>query len=171
MRDDDSGVDSMPVAMVATALLVALLLALIATGLKTTQPIVSVASVDDQISKIANACRAMLTSAPRDLSDPASPPGASRLFTLRLPGDTEYVGFGFDPEGYASHEGTIYYRVHGDKRAIVVDDGVKFREGEKRGGKVVPSLRHTVLYGGTYDLTLEYAYDAAFDERYLISTG
>lgn len=168
---DDMGVDSMPVALVASALLLALILGFVATGLKNVQPMVSDASVDDQVSRMANGCRAMLASAPRDLGDPGSPPGAVRRFELSLPEDMEYIGLGYDPEARGSDEGTIYYKVHGSKKAIVVDTNVKFREGEKRSDGFVPS-GHTVLYGGgRRDLTLEYAYDPASGGRYILSTG
>ena len=145
---DDRGVDSIPVALVASALMLALVLGFAAIGLKNAQPMVSAASVDDQVSKMANGCRAMLASAPRNLLDPASPPGATRSFELALPQDTEYVGLGYDPEAEVSDEGTIYYKVHGSKKAIIVDKNVKFREGEKSGSEIVPSDSHTVIYGG-----------------------
>lgn len=169
---DDRGVDSLPVALVASALLLALILGFTAMGLRNVQPLVSGASVDDQVSKMANGCRAMLDSAPRDLADPGSPPGAMRLFELLLPEDTEYIGLGYDPEAEGSDEGTIYYKVHGSKKATVVDINVKFREGEKRGDDIAPSDRHTLMYGGgRRDLALEYAYDPALGERYILSTG
>ena len=168
---DDRGVDSLPMALVASALMLALVLGFAAIGLKNAQPMVSAASVDDQVSKMANGCRAMLASAPRNLLDPASPPGATRRFELALPRDTEYVGLGYDPEAGVSDEGTIYYKVHGSKKAIIVDKNVKFREGEKSGNEIVPSDGHTVIYGGKTEITLEYVYDPAFDERYIISKG
>lgn len=167
---DDRGVDSLPVALVTSALLLALVLGFTAIGLKNAQPMVSAASVDDQVSKIANGCRAMLASAPRNLLDPASPPGATRSFELALPQDTEYVGLGYDPEANVSDEGTIYYKVHGSKKALVVDKSIKFRE--KSGSDVIPSDGHTVIYGGgKIEITLEYAYDPAFDERYILCKG
>lgn len=169
---EDSGVDSLPVALIASALMLALVLGFAAMGLKNAQPMVSAASVDDQVSKMANGCRAMLASAPRDLLDPASPPGAMHRFELDLPQDTEYVGLGCDPEAEVSDEGTIYYKVHGSKKAIVVDRNVKFRIGEKIGSRIVPSDGHTVIYGGgRRDIILEYARDSAFDERYVLCTG
>lgn len=169
---DDRGVDSLPVALATSALLLALVLGFTAIGLKNAQPMVSSASVDDQVSKMANGCRAMLASAPRNLLDPASPPGATRSFDLVLPQDTEYVGLGDDPEAEVSDEGTIYYKVHGSKKAIVVDKNIKFRDGEKRGSEAMPSDGHTVIYGGgKMEITLEYAYDPAFDERYILCKG
>jgi hypothetical protein len=169
---DDNGVDSLPVALVASALLLALVLGFAAMGLKNAQPMVSTASVDDQVSKMANGCREMIASAPRDLHDPASPPGATRQFELTLPQDTEYVGLGYDPEAEVSDEGTIYYKVHGSKKAIVVDKNVKFRQCGKSGIDVFPTDGHMVIYGGgRRDIILEYARDSAFDERYILCTG
>ena len=169
---DDRGVDSIPVALIASALMLALILGFAAMGLKNAQPMVSSASVDDQVSKMANGCRAMLASAPRDLLDPASPPGATRRFELVLPQDTEYVGLGYDPEAEVSDEGTIYYKVHGSKKAIIVDKNIKFRAGGKRGSEVFPTDSHTVIYGGgRWDIILEYARDSALDERYILSAG
>lgn len=166
---DDDGVDSLPVALAASLIILAVIVSLAAFGLRTAEPFVNTASVDGQLSTLSNDCKAMLASSPRDLLDPASPPGSSKIIALSLPPDTEYVAFGTDPEADNVNEGTIYYEVHGNKKALVVDPIVKFREGDIKGNAVTPSQRHKVINGGgQYQLTLEYEYDRAFGEKYLV---
>lgn len=166
---DDHGVDSLPVALASSLIILALIASLAAIGLRNAQPMVSTASVDSQISTLSNDCNAMLASSPRDLLDPASPPGASKTIRLSLPEDTEYVAFGIDPDADNVSEGTIYYKVHGNKKAVIVDRAVKFREGDVKGNVVTPSQRHRVISGGgRQQLTLEYEYDRAFGEKYIV---
>jgi hypothetical protein len=156
-------VDSLPVAMAASLILLAAIAGIAAQGLREAEPIVSTASVDGQLSTVANDCMALLACAPRDLLDPASAPGAAKTITLSLPSDTRYVAF-----GDGADEGTIYYEVHGNKKSVVVGR-VKFREGVEKGGIMVPSKEHRVIRGGgTYELTIEYQYDRGFDEKYII---
>ena len=79
------------------------------------------------------------------------------------------MAFGADPESCNTNEGTVYYQVHGNKKAIVVDPMVKFREADVKGNIITPSDRHRVISGGgTYQLTLEYEYDRAFGEKYIV---
>jgi len=161
---DERGVDSLPVALASSLIILAIIIGLAAHGIRQAEPAVSMASVDGQVSVLSNDCRALLACSPRDLLDPASPPGAAKMITLSLPPDTRYVAFGTE-----TNEGTIYYDVHGNKKAVVVDGRVKFREGVKKGGIVVPSQKHRVIEGGgKYELTIEYEYDRGFDERYLV---
>jgi len=161
---DDRGVDSLPLALAASLMILAAIVALAALGLREAGPMVSTASVDGQIQEMANGCRALLVGSPRDLLDPASPAGASMEITLSLPRDTGYVSF-----GGGEAEGTVYYEVHGNRKAVVIDRGVKLREGAKKGGTIVPSRGHRVLEGGgEYELTIEYEYDRGLGERYLV---
>ncbi len=166
---DEHGVDSLPMALASSLIILAAIVALAALGLREAGPAVCTAATDGRILELSNDCRSLLAGSPRDLLDPASPPGASMKITLSLPRDTRYVAFGADPGSDESDEGTIYYEVHGNKKAVVIDRGVKFREGVKKGGTVVPSLGHRVIEGGgKYELTLEYEYDRGFAERYLV---
>jgi hypothetical protein len=161
---DERGVDSLPLALASSLIVLAAIVALAALGLREAGPMVSTASVDGQISELANGCRALLAGSPRDLLDPASSPGSSMKATLSLPPDTKYVSFGGGDD-----EGIIYYEVHGNRKAVVVDRGIKFREGVKKGGIVVPSRAHRVIGGGgKYDLTFEYEYDRGLGQRYLV---
>ncbi len=161
---DDYGVDSLPVALAASLIIFAAIVGLAYLGLQEAEPMVSTASVDGQISELANGCRALMAGSPRDLLDPDSPPGSSMKATLSLPRDTGYVAFGGGDD-----EGTIYYEVHGNRKAVVVDKGVKLREGVKKGDTVVPSREHRVIEsGGKYELTIEYQYDRGLDQRYLV---
>jgi hypothetical protein len=159
---DERGVDSLPVALAASLILLAVIFSLAAQGLRQAEPAVSTASVDCQVATICNDCKALLACSPRDLLDPASPPGARKTAAISLPPDTAYLAFGADPGSENSDEGTIYYEVHGNKKAVHVDR-IRFREG------VRPSQKHRIIEGGgKYELTIEYQYDRGLDQKYLV---
>jgi len=166
---DEWGADSLPIALASSLIILSIIVGLAASGLITVQPIVSGSSVDGQLSTLSNDCKALLAGSPRDLSDPASPPGARVKIVLSLPVETEFVAFGADPGSAGAFEGAIYYAVHGEKKAMVVDKLAMFREGVEKDGRVVPSENHKVITGaGRYELTLEYEYDRAFSEKYIV---
>jgi hypothetical protein len=166
---DEAGADSIPVALAASLTLLAIIVGIAAHGVSGVAPLVSTSSVDGQIFGLCNDCRELLACSPRDLLDPFSPPGASKTIVLSLPPDTGYVAFGVDPDSPESHEGTIYYMVHGNKKALIVDERARLREGVKKGGAVVPSSSHMVIEGGgRYTLTIEYQYDRGLNEKYLV---
>jgi hypothetical protein len=158
LTDDDSAADSLPVALAGTVLMIAVILALMASGVRNATPSVEMAFVDRQAMAAANDCRFLLSLGPRHLDDPGSPPGATRNLQFDLPEGTEYLSFGYDPDAGGGHGGTIYYKVRGSKKAIVVDEMATFRTAE--GGP-------EILRPGSYDLSLEYALDA-FGRRYLL---
>jgi hypothetical protein len=146
-----------------------IILGLVAGGLAIVRPMIGCSSVDGQLSTLANDCKALLTESPRDLSDPASPPGACIKISLYMPADTEYVSFGTDPMADNVFEGAIYYKVHGEKKVLVVDKLAMFREGVEDGCGAVPSESHKVITGGgRYELTLEYEYDRTFGQKYIV---
>jgi hypothetical protein len=155
---DDSAADTLPVALAGTVILMAVIVALMAFGIRNAMPSVETASADSQAQAVANDCRFLLSLAPRHLDDPGSPPGAMRNVELDLPEGTEYLSFGYDPDTDEGHGGTIYYNVGGSKKAIVVDERAKFEAVEGA---------HTVLRSGRYDLCIEYACDA-LGQRYLL---
>lgn len=161
LTDDDSAVDSLPVALVGTVFLMAVIIALTAFGLRNATPSIAMASVDQQVNAMANDCRFLLSLAPRPTYDSGAPPGATRIERLDLPEGLEYLSFGYDPDTKNGHEGTIYYKVGGSKKAVIVDERARFRATE--GG-------HTILQSGRYDLCIEYARDA-LGHRYLLLSG
>ncbi|HUL62509.1 MAG TPA: hypothetical protein VLT35_05555 [Methanocella sp.] len=159
--DDDVGADSLPVGLVATTIVVAILVALVALGIADALPAVELASVDRQAGTAADDCRFLLSLAPRHLDDPGAPPGAMRIMHFDLPEGTEYLSFGFDPDTGGGHEGMIYYKVRGSKKALVVDERASFRS---------PDGSQTLLRSGSYDLQVEYVCDA-LGRRYLLVSG
>ncbi len=159
--DDDSGADTLPVGLVATTIVVALLVALVALGITNALPAVELASVDRQAGAAANDCRFLLSLAPRHLDDPGAPQGAVRILQFDLPEGTEYLSFGFDPNTGRGHGGTIYYKVRGNKKALVVDERASFRS---------PDGGRTWLRAGSYCIQVEYACDA-LGHRYLLVYG
>lgn len=155
-------VDSLPVAMAASMAVLAAIACLAGLGLSRAEPVVSTASVDSRLLELSNDCRALMASAPRDLLDPASPPGATRRITLSLPPGTN-VTFGSEED-----EGTMIYEVRGSRKAIAIGQ-VRLREGVEKGGIMVPSNKHRAIEGGgRYEITIEYEYDRSFNEKYLI---
>lgn len=169
MIRDALGADSLPVALAGSLILIGIIVGIASFGMRNAIPVISASSADRQVSLMANGCRELMEGAARDLNDPGAPVGAIRTFTLNLPDDTEYVAFGVDPGAGVSSEGTIFYKVHGSKKAIVVDPGIRFREGIKRAGRNVPSTEHKVINGGgIYEITIEYAYDPGTGQRYLL---
>jgi hypothetical protein len=162
LTDDDSAVDSLPVALAGTVILLAVIVALTAYGIKNATPSVEMASVDSQVNAMVNDCRFLLSLAPRPLDDPGAPPGATHIERLDLPEGLEYLSFGFDPEAEdGSHEGTLYYKVGGSKKALVVDERARFRAADGS---------HTLLRSGRCNICIEYARDA-LGHRYLLISG
>lgn len=160
LTDDDSAVDSLPVALAGTVILLAVIVALMASGIRNATPSVETANVDRQAQAVANDCRFLLSLAPRYLDDPGSPPGAMRAVKLDLPEGTEYVSFGHDPDSRGGSGGTIYYKVSGSKKAIVVDEMARFRSAD--GSPVI-------LRSGSYDICIEFAVDALGRKYLLVS--
>ncbi|HUL62410.1 MAG TPA: hypothetical protein VLT35_05050 [Methanocella sp.] len=159
--DDDAGADSLPVGLVATTIVVAILVALVTLGIADALPAVELASVDRQAGAAADDCRFLLSLAPRHLDDPGAPPGATRILPFDLPEGTEYLSFGFDPDRGGGHEGAIYYKVRGSKKALVVDERASFRAAEGD---------YLLLRSGSYHLQVEYVCDA-LGRRYLLVSG
>jgi hypothetical protein len=158
---DDSAADSIPVALVATVLVMAIITGFTAVGLKNAMPAVQLASVDRQVDTIANDCRFLLSLAPRNPGDPCSPHGAYQTIEIDLPDGTEYLSFGQDPDSGDGHPGTIYYKVCGTKKAVIVDTGATFQASD--GGSAI-------LRSGRYDIGIEYARDS-LGHRYLLISG
>jgi hypothetical protein len=157
LTDDDSAADSLPLALAGTVILMAIIVGLAAFGVMNATPAVEMASVDRQVKTVANDCRFLLSLAPRSMDDSGSPPGAMRYADFDLPEGTEYLAFGCDPDSGECHAGTIYYKVAGSKKAIIVDERAIFRP-------------ETVLKAGHYRVSVEYACDA-LGYRYLLLSG
>jgi len=158
---DNSAADSLPVALAGTVILMAIIVGLAAFGIMNATPAVEMASVDGQVKTVANDCRFLLSMAPRHLDDPGSTPGAMRYADFDLPEGTEYLSFSYDPDSGEGHAGTIYYKVCGSKKAVVVDEMAEFRA--KEGG-------HTILRPGRYHICVEYACDS-LGGRWLLIAG
>ena len=149
-------------ALTASLLVLASIAGLTGLGLSRAMPLVSTASADRQLLDLSIDCKALLASAPRNLADPASPPGATKTIMLSLPSWTN-VTFGSSEAG-----GTIFYEVQGSRKALVLD-GVRFSEGVEKGGIMAPSGNYrSILGGGRYELTIEYEYDPSLYEKYLV---
>jgi hypothetical protein len=161
LTDDVSAVDSLPVALVGTVILLAVIVALAAFGVRNASSSVAMASVGGQVNAMANDCRFLLALAARPLDGPGVPPGATRIERLDLPEGIAYLSFGYDPDTGSGHEGTIYYNAGGSKKAIVVDERMRFRAADGSSG---------ILRSGRYYISIEYARDA-IGNRYLLISG
>jgi hypothetical protein len=161
LNKDDSAADSLPVALAGTVILVTIIISLTASGIMNATPAAEMASVDRQAKTVANDCRFLLSLAPRSMDDPGSSPGAMRYADFDLPEGTEYLAFGCDPDSDEGHAGTIYYKVLGSKKAIIVDERAIFRA--KNGG-------HIIFRSGRYSLGIEYVCDT-IGRRILLISG
>jgi hypothetical protein len=159
---DELGADSLPSAIAGAALLMAIIAGLAAAGIDNAMPAAETASADGQADSLANECRLLLSMAPGNLADPGSAAGAFQVVELSLPADTEYLSFGLDPEAGRSHPGTIYYKVAGTKKAVVVDRDVRFLGPGGRSTEPGPVLR-----AGRCRVTIEHWRDA-LGQRYLL---
>ena len=81
-----------------------------------------------------------------------------RTVQLDLPEGTEYLSFGYDPDSRSGNRGTIYYKVSGSKKAIVVDGSATFRAADGS---------NALLRPGRYHISIEYTCDAV-GRRYLL---
>lgn len=165
MIGDEKGADSLPVALAGAVLLAAIITGMAALGFDNAIPAIETTSADGQAETLVNGCQLLISMAPGNLEDPGSPAGAMQTFDLDLPGGTEYLAFGFDPDVGGGNEGTIYYKVHGTKKALVVDMDVMFR---KPGKTMVPEKSHMVLHAGRNSISIEYGRDA-IGQRYLLT--
>lgn len=165
---DESGADSLPLEIAGSIALLAIVLGLISYGLSAAMPAVNTAAADHEMLLLSGACSSLLVSGPRDLTDQGAFPSAIKTVDVVLPPGTEYVSMGEDPGSSSSHEGTVYYGVHGNKKAIVVNPHVKIRA---RDWYPDPSSHgHSTIYGsGKYRITIEAAYDPVTGERYLLT--
>lgn len=167
---DDRGADTLPVALVATVLILALIVGFAAVGVKNLAPVSDSASVDRQARAFAADCQSLLSLAPGYLDDPSSPPGAAKIVEFDLPGSTEYFSFGLDPESGEGNEGTLYYRAGSSKKAIVIDTGVRFRECGDGGLISVLEGNHLSIGPGKSRLSFEHAVDSCGNRYLLISS-
>ncbi len=174
---DERGADSLPMGIVTCVIVSAIILGLAAYGLSYAFPVIDSALADSQIAKADGQLKDLLLCSPRSLLDAGSRQGTTKTISFSLPMDTQYVAFGFDPEGNVSSEGTIYYKIHGSKKALVVDTDVKFRKGEANAlGWIMPSDHHAkpsddhlTITGGKRDIVFEYTYNPATGQKYILS--
>lgn len=159
MIGDESGADSLPVDLAGCIIIAAITAGLALYGIHTAMPLVDESIVDGQVHDAAKDCRSLLACSARDILDPCSPPGTSMTITFALPEDTEYVAFGADPDSDSPHRGTIYYKVHGTKKAVIVDEWAEFR------GSGMPA---TITGGGKYEVCIELAFDPVTNKKLLV---
>lgn len=185
---DDRAVETLPMRLVAYVTITAVIVGLAAHGFYNVMPAMSEASLERQLSPIAASIQLMTHESARNLNQLLGPDGSMRTFHLSTPGNTEYISFGVDPDPDGdgslgntprslmtdSDDHVIFYKVHGGgPKRIILDGGVRFREGAEQSGvwMVNTPSQGAVLAGASeMDLTFEYVYDpdADEDERYLV---
>ncbi|NOR59561.1 MAG: hypothetical protein GQ469_02880, partial [Methanosarcinales archaeon] len=178
MWKDEHGIDTIPLKLVVYLILVGIIIALTAIGLKNAGPPMDGALMERQLGGVKSGLELMQSGYARDLSDPYAATGNIRSFDLVLPERLEYLSFGVDPDpdnngilndtppGLVTDNGdVIYYKLRGDgKRLIKLHDLVHIREGELVNGKwlsrSVDGLgQAVVLTGGSQSVTFELVYD------------
>jgi len=175
---DEHGIDTIPLKLVVYLVLVGIIIALTAIGLKNAGPPMDGALMERQLGGVKSGIELMQSGYARDLSDPYAATGNIRSFDLVLPERLEYLSFGVDPDpdnngilndtppGLVTDNGdVIYYKLRGDgKRLIKLQDSVHIREGELVNGRwlsrSVDGLgQAVVLTGGSQSVTFELVYD------------
>ncbi len=178
MWKDEHGIDTIPLKLVVYLVLVGIIIALTAIGLKNAGPPMDGALMERQLGGVKSGIELMQSGYARDLSDPYAATGNIRNFDLVLPERLEYLSFGVDPDpdnngilndtppGLVTDNGdVIYYKLRGDgKRLIKLQDSVHIREGELANGRwlsrSVDGLgQAVVLTGGSQSVTFELVYD------------
>lgn len=178
MWKDEHGIDTIPLKLVVYLVLVGIIIALTAIGLKNAGPPMDGALMERQLGGVKSGIELMQSGYARDLSDPYAATGNIRSFDLVLPERLEYLSFGVDPDpdnngilndtppGLVTDNGdVIYYKLRGDgKRLIKLQDLIHIREGELVEGRwlsrSVDGLgQAVVLTGGSRSVTFELVYD------------
>jgi len=175
---DENGIDTIPLKLVVYLVLVGIIIALVAIGLKNVGPPMDGALMESQLGEVKSGIELMQSGYARDLSDPYTVTGNTRSFDLLLPERLEYISFGVDPDpdnngiltdtppGLVTDNGdVIYYKLMGDgKRLVKLKDSVHIREGELVDGRWLPRSvdglgQAVVLTGGSQSVTFELVYD------------
>lgn len=166
MIKDDSGVETSPITVAGTLILVSLVFFMAIGGLERAMQQVNITMMEMKVNKIAESCRSML----------ASPPGESKYSGARCsiifeaPKNIDYISFGSDPDSNESHEGILYYSVSGNKRSLIVDESIIFRETMTIGNNILPSTKHLIITSpGKYEINFMLFYDKVTGKKYILS--
>ena len=159
-------------------ILIGIIIALTAIGLKNAGPPIDGALMERQLGEVKSSLELMQSGYARDPSDPYAATGNIRTFELVLPERLEYLSFGVDPDPdnngiltdtppdlVTDNGNVIYYKLGGDgKRLIKLKDSVHIREGELVNGRWLPRAvdgmgQGVVLTGGSQSVTFELVCD------------
>ncbi len=176
MWDDEQGIDTVPLKLVVYLVLVGVIIAIAAVGLKNAGPQMDEALMQRQMGELKSSFQQMQSGYARDLSDPYAPTGNIRNFDLVLPDSLEYICFGVDPDpnngiltdtppGLETDDGNvIYYKLtDGSKTLVKLDNSIHLREGVFSGGLWAPNVvdglqQALVIRGGSQSVTFELVY-------------
>ncbi len=177
MWDDEQGIDTVPLKLVVYLVLVGVIIAIAAIGLKNAGPPMDEALIQRQMGELKSSFQQMQSGYARDLVDPYAPTGNIRNFDLVLPDSLEYICFGVDPDpdnngiltdtppGLETDDGNvIYYKLTGGSKTLVkLDNSVHLREGVFSGGLWAPNVvdglqQALVIRGGSQSVTFELVY-------------
>jgi type II secretory pathway pseudopilin PulG len=178
MWDDEQGIDTLPLKLVVYLILVGVIIAIAAIGLKNAGPQMDEALMQRQMGELKSSFQQMQSGYARDLVDPYAPTGNVRNFDMELPDSLEYICFGVDPDpdnngiltdtppGLETDDGNvIYYKLTGGSKTLVkLDSSIHLREGVFSGGLWAPNVvdglqQALVIRGGSQSVTFELAYD------------
>ena len=177
MWKDEQGIDTVPLKLIVYLVLVGVIIAMVAVGLKNAGPPMDAALMERQMGELKTSFQQMQSGYARDLGDPYAPIGNIRSFDLVLPDSLEYLCFGVDPDpdnngiltdtppGLETDDGNvIYYKLTGGSKTLVkLDDSVRLREGVLSGGRWTPNVvdglhQALVIRGGSQSVTFELVY-------------
>ena len=98
MWKDEQGIDTVPLKLIVYLVLVGVIIAMVAVGLKNAGPPMDAALMERQMGELKTSFQQMQSGYARDLGDPYAPIGNIRSFDLVLPDSLEYLCFGVDPD-------------------------------------------------------------------------
>lgn len=178
MWKDENGIDTIPLKLVVYLILIGIIIALTAIGLKNVGPPIDGALMERQLGEVKSSLELMQSGYARDPSDPYAATGNIRTFELVLPERLEYLAFGADPDPdnngiltdtppdlVTDNGNVIYYKLVGDgKRMVKLKDSVHICEGELVNGRWLPRSvdglgQGVVLTGGSQSVTFELVCD------------
>ncbi len=178
MWEDEQGIDTVPLKLVVYLILVGVIIAIAAIGLKNAGPQMDAALMERQMGEFKSSFKQMQSGYARDISDPYAPTGNIRNFDMVLPDSLEYISFGVDPDpdnngiltdtppGLETDDGNvIFYKLMGGSKTLIkLDDSVQLREGVLSGGRWAPNVvdglqQAMVIKGDSQSVTFELVYD------------
>ena len=144
LLQDESAVEGMPMRIVVTAAVFAVMLGLTGKAASDFISDLKEKKLMDELDRIEKRAAVMyLQGGARDMDNPSDPSGTVESISVKIPDNTAFVVFGGMPDGAAdAHTDNIYYYVLNNGRVQAKSSIVRFSG-------------NAVFYPGEYELELE----------------